>query len=89
MALQFTGLGSLMNLHATDAPIRRGADAAQADQRVRDLFFFHMLEHGVYVARRGFIVLSLPLDDSHISRFVAAFESFVRDHAPLLGVRAR
>jgi len=88
VALQFTGLGSLMNLHATDAPIRRGADAAQADQRVRDLFFFHMLEHGFYVARRGFIVLSLPLEDSQLSGFVAAFEGFVRSYGPLLGTRA-
>lgn len=87
VALQFTGLGSLMNLHATDAPIHSMADLRQSDQRIKDLFFFFMLEQGFYVARRGFIVLSLPIEDVHVERFINSFDAFVDAHARLLTTR--
>jgi len=83
-ALQFSGLGSLMNLHPTRSTIRSVADVESADQRLRDLFFFHMAERGFYVARRGFIVLSLPITDEHVDRFVGAVEAFVEGHRSLL-----
>lgn len=84
LALQFTGLGSLMNLHATNSPIRGTADLRQSDQRIKDLFFFFMLEQGFYVARRGFIVLSLPIEDVHVDRFINSFDAFVDAHSRLL-----
>jgi glutamate-1-semialdehyde 2,1-aminomutase len=87
LALQFTGLGSLMNLHATDAPIHRTADLRQSDQRIKDLFFFFMLEQGFYLARRGFIVLSLPIEDVDVERFINSFDAFVDAHARLLTTR--
>lgn len=76
LALQFTGIGSLMNLHGTRAEITCIDDLPASERLVKDLFFFHMLEHGFYVARRGFIVLSLPLTLSDHDRFVAAFDAF-------------
>lgn len=84
LALQFTGLGSMMNLHAVPHPVRRVSDLAGADPRIRDLFFFWMAERGYYVARRGFVVLSLPLAEAHLDGFVEAFESFVDAYRPLL-----
>lgn len=84
LPLQFTGLGSLMNFQPTATPIRSVADLAGTDGRLRDLFFFAMLERGLYVARRGFIVLSLPLADEHVERFVAAFGDFAALCRPLL-----
>lgn len=82
--LQFTGLGSLMNLHATRREILCSDDSPADGQAVRDLFFFHMLEQGFYLARRGFIVLSLPLTGEDLDRFAAAFDGFVQRFAPLL-----
>lgn len=76
-AIQFTGLGSLMNLHGTDKAINHVDDVPASERIVKDLFFFHMLEHGFYLARRGFIVLSLPLSDSDLERFHTAFEAFL------------
>ncbi len=84
VALQFTGLGSLMNLQPTARPIAHIGDTTDGDPRIRDLFFFHMLEAGIYVARRGFTVLSLPITASHIDRYVDAFEAFVQRHRALL-----
>jgi len=74
---QFTGLGSLMSAHATDRPIRTPADAAGADAAVAGLFFFDLLERGVYVARKGFIALSLPIGDAEIDHFVDAVGDFL------------
>ena len=59
--MQFTGCGSIMSVHFTSAPIRDPADAAAADMRLRDLFFFDMAAAGIYLARRGFMALMLPV----------------------------
>ncbi|MEP7099541.1 MAG: aminotransferase class III-fold pyridoxal phosphate-dependent enzyme [Burkholderiales bacterium] len=84
VGLQFSGLGSLMNFQATAAPIRSVADLQATDPRIKDLLFFFMAERGIYLARRGFVVLSLPITDAHIDRFVAAFAEFVDTHRGLL-----
>lgn len=81
LALQFTGLGSLMNLQATAAEVRCVDDVPEADRVVKDLFFFHMIERGFYVARRGFVVLSLPLADDDLARFGDAFDDFLATYA--------
>jgi len=84
LALQFTGLGSLMNLHGTGAAIRCVDDVPAGERFVKDLFFFHMLEQGFYLARRGFTVLSLPLTDADLERFHAAVEAFLQRYGPVL-----
>jgi glutamate-1-semialdehyde 2,1-aminomutase len=75
--LQFTGIGSLLSTHATDRPIRTPADAAQGDAGLKGLFFFDMLRRGVYMARRGFLALSLPVGSAEIDRLVHAVEEFL------------
>ncbi|HLJ60692.1 MAG TPA: aspartate aminotransferase family protein [bacterium] len=77
--LQFTGIGSLMSAHATARAIRTPSDAAAGDARLRDLFFFDMLERGVYLARRGFMALSLPIGDAETDHLVAAVQGFLED----------
>ncbi len=79
----FTGVGSMLCAHATDAPIRGPADVP-ADTRRRDLFFFDMLERGIYLARRGFIALALPVGDAEIEQFVAAVGAFLDTHRAAL-----
>jgi glutamate-1-semialdehyde 2,1-aminomutase len=81
--MQCTGLGSLLNLHPGRTPLRHSGDLQQADPRVRDLLFFHLIEHGWYIARRGFIALSLPLSDAQIDGFVDAFAGFADTHRAL------
>ena len=64
LALQASGLGSLMTLHPTRRPLRNAADLAGCDGRVRDLLYFALLERGVFMARRGMTALSLPFGDA-------------------------
>jgi glutamate-1-semialdehyde 2,1-aminomutase len=75
--LQFTGLGSLMSAHTADRPIRTPVDAAHGNAHLKGLFFFDMLRRGVYMARRGFMALSLPIGDAEIDHLVEAVVGFL------------
>jgi len=70
--LQFTGIGSLMCAHPVNDVIQTPADAAAVDPLLRDLLYFDMLKRGFYLARRGFIALSLEIGDDEIRRFEEA-----------------
>jgi glutamate-1-semialdehyde 2,1-aminomutase len=48
------------------------------------LFFFDMLEAGIYLARRGMVALTLPTTEPDIDRFVNAVRDFLNDRAALL-----
>ncbi|AKA06631.1 aspartate aminotransferase family protein [Streptomyces noursei] len=73
----FTGLGSLMTVHFTERTVRCGADVAAGDQELKELFFFDMLSAGIYLARRGMIVLSLPIGCSECRELIEAVASFI------------
>ncbi|MGI4802265.1 MAG: aspartate aminotransferase family protein [Janthinobacterium lividum] len=77
VAMQVTGVGSVMNVHFVAGPIRTAADAARSDSRLRDLFFFDMAEAGIYLARRGLIALMLPIGEAEIDQVVDAVGRFV------------
>ena len=74
--LRVSGLGSLLNLHAGAVPSSDAAGNA--------LLFFDLLERGFYCAPRGFIALSLAIDDSHIRDFLAAMRGILTIRAGLL-----
>ena len=76
--MQFTGRGSMLAVHFTLDPIRDEADADRGNQDLKELFFFDLLDRGVYMARRGMIVLSLVQDDAAFARLEGAVEDFVR-----------
>ncbi|MPZ72245.1 MAG: aminotransferase class III-fold pyridoxal phosphate-dependent enzyme [Nitriliruptorales bacterium] len=87
VAMQFTGIGSLLSVHFTDRPIRCAADVATGDDAARELFFFDMLERGIHLASRGFIALSLPVGDAETHAFVAAVQDFVAQRGAFLRQR--
>lgn len=89
VALQFTGLGSLLNAHFVGGDIRRPEDSAGADPRLRELLFLHLLDAGFYTSPRGFIVVSLPITDNDVDGFVDAMAGFVSTYAPLLAKSGR
>jgi glutamate-1-semialdehyde 2,1-aminomutase len=82
--LQATGLGSVIGLHGTDRPLRNPDDGAGADPAIKDLLFFDLVARGFYIARRGFIALSLPLTDADIASFLAGMDDIVASRAALL-----
>jgi glutamate-1-semialdehyde 2,1-aminomutase len=89
--MQVTGIGSLMNVHFAKHPIRRPADLHPADkaldktmQKLMNLFHLDMLDAGIYLARRGFVALSLPMREPDIERFEAAVEEFMATRGRVL-----
>lgn len=75
--LQFLGMGSMMAAHFTRQPIHTSADLDHGDPQLKELLFFDLLSAGIYMARRGMIILSLPIEDTDCSRLVEAVERFL------------
>ena len=85
VALQFTGIGSMMAPHAMRGEIRSPQDAARGSAKVRELFFFDMLAQGIFIMpKRDLIALCLPLTDRDFDTLVAAVEEFVSARKSLL-----
>jgi glutamate-1-semialdehyde 2,1-aminomutase len=82
--LQMTGQGSLMSLHATTHPLRRPDDTQHSDDRVKELIFLDLLEREIYMARRGFIALSLVVTSAHLETFANALEDILRHRRAVL-----
>jgi glutamate-1-semialdehyde 2,1-aminomutase len=75
-----TGTASLMNVHGTAGPVHSAADLKDADDRRKELLFFHLLDAGIYIARRGFIALSIEVTDDDVDTMVASVDSFCAHH---------
>jgi glutamate-1-semialdehyde 2,1-aminomutase len=75
--MQFTGIGSMMNVHMCAGAVRSIRDLDGSSTALLQLFYFHMLEQGIWLARRGMINLSLPMGDTECDRLVQAVEAFV------------
>ena len=84
LPMTFTGLGSLMTVHFTGQPVRNAADVAAADQGLQELFYFDLLNAGIYLARRGMSALSLPLGDAECDAMVSAVAEFINSRQALL-----
>jgi glutamate-1-semialdehyde 2,1-aminomutase len=84
LPVQVTGAGSILTMHFQTKPIRRPADTKETPAEVRGLFHLEMLRSGYYLARRGFISLSLPLVATDYDGFAAAFDGFLDEHRTLL-----
>ncbi|QCI66286.1 aspartate aminotransferase family protein [Phreatobacter stygius] len=86
-ALEFTGIGSLITAHFSAVPVLTPADAAAGDPRLKELFFFDMLDRGIYLARRAMMALSLEIGDAECTGLTEAVEDFLLSRRPLLASR--
>ena len=80
-SLQITGIGSLMTVHATTEPITRPFPLDERQRALKSLLFFELLQRGFYIARRGFIALSLAVGDAELDRFCGAIDGFLQRDA--------
>jgi len=83
--VQFTGIGSMLAVHTMRGPVTCPEDAAKADPKLKELFFFDMLAHGIWMARRGMMTVSLPIGDAECDALAAAVEEFLSVRRSLLG----
>ena len=85
LAMQFTGLGSMMSVHMTDRPIRSEEDAAAGNDALRDLFWFDLVASGIWFAKRGMFALSIAIEDGDADKLADAVEDFAQTRASLFG----
>jgi len=71
-----TGTQSLMTVHGTPGPVHSATDLVDADDRWKELLFFHLLASGVYIARRGFVALSIEVTDADIAHVLSTVDDF-------------
>jgi glutamate-1-semialdehyde 2,1-aminomutase len=71
-----TGIGSLVGMHFARGPIRSVADLPP-EPDLRALLHLEMLEAGYSYVRRGYVVLSIPLEERDVDGFAAAVELFL------------
>jgi len=83
VAMQFTGIGSMIGVHMRGGKLRNAADAAKGHQGLLDLLYFDLLARGLWFAKRGMMALSVALDEADADKFVAAVDEFAETRKPL------
>jgi glutamate-1-semialdehyde 2,1-aminomutase len=68
-----TGYGSLVGMHFTRDAVHRKSDSPKRPAE-QALLHLHMLERGYTYARRGFVALSLPIEEHDVDGFADAVE---------------
>ncbi len=84
VTLSATGAGSLMTIHGTADQVTQVDDLAHSNDTVKELLFLDLLERGYYIARRGFIALSMVITDDELDGFVAAIDDIVKSRSTVL-----
>jgi glutamate-1-semialdehyde 2,1-aminomutase len=85
---QCTGCGTILGLHCQAGPLRSARDLAAQDPLRREalqrLLHYDLLERGHYLARRGYLTLSLPLTEADERSFLSAIDEFLSVRRNLL-----
>lgn len=83
-AIRFTGIGSVMNIHFTRAPVTAPQDLSHEPAVLKRLFHHDMLAEGLFIAPRGQINLSLPMNATHLDAIAAAVETVLTRRARII-----
>ncbi len=78
------GIGSMIALHFSRQPTKRPSDITAGCQSLRPLLHMELLLDGMLVCGRGDLFLSLPMDESHLSKARASLEKFADRYKPLI-----
>jgi glutamate-1-semialdehyde 2,1-aminomutase len=84
VAFQATGIGGVLATHWHDTPITDPAQVEAATSPRRRLFHLELMERGYYIAQRGMINLSLPMQESDLAGFLQATRDHLIRHADVL-----
>jgi glutamate-1-semialdehyde 2,1-aminomutase len=74
----------MMTIHPLAGQVSRPEDLEQADKRLRRLLYLDLLDAGIYIAERGFIALSLVIDDQDSAKLLKGLKQFVERRKALL-----
>jgi glutamate-1-semialdehyde 2,1-aminomutase len=74
----------MITLHPVAGAIVGPDDVAKADIRLKRLLYLYLLDHGVYIAERGFMALSLVVQHPDMQRLLETLENFIKRYRHLL-----
>ena len=83
LPMSVTGTGSMMHVHMRRGPITDYRNASVADAKLRTLFYYDLLESGIWSARRRMFCLSLPMGDNERHQLVRALDDFIIERCEL------
>ncbi len=86
--MQVTGLGPALGFHFHSQPIKSPAQAALSDPNAVALFHMAMLERGIYLARRGGVLLSIVQTDEDLDYFKSEFGNVLKQYGELFSEAA-
>jgi glutamate-1-semialdehyde 2,1-aminomutase len=78
------GQGSMLTIHPVSSEVTSTEELDGADKRLRHLLFLDLLDEGIYIAERGFMALSLMVEDEDCERVRKAVESHISKRRELL-----
>ena len=79
-----SGIGSLMCIHFQCEAPRCTNESVKVDPRLSTLFHLEMLLAGLYIADRGYMSLSLALENEDYETFVSGFDHLLSRHGGLV-----
>ena len=78
------GLGSMIAMHFSREVTKTPSDITAGCRALRPLLHMELLLDGVSICSRGDLFLSLPMNDSHLSKARDAFEKFIDRYKALI-----
>jgi glutamate-1-semialdehyde 2,1-aminomutase len=78
LPFRISGVASFFGVQCTDRPVTDYRSAQGQDPVLRQKLFLHLLNHGIYVGHKVVGNLSVPMGRAEMDRFVAAWETFLR-----------
>ena len=78
------GMGSMIAIHFSSEPTKRPSDITTGCRSLRPLLHMELLLDGVLICSRGDLFLSLPMNDSQLSKVRLALENFADRYKPLI-----
>jgi len=78
------GLGSIIAIHFSREVTKTPSDITTGCRALRPLLHMEMLFEGISICARGDMFLSLPMNETHLSKARDALERFVDRHKPLI-----
>ena len=78
VAMHASGMGSLMTIHGVAGPVTHMTDIDGSNDAAKELLFLDLLARGYYIARRGFLALSIALEHTHLNGFAETIEEIVQ-----------
>ena len=78
------GMGSIIAIHFSKVPTKTPSHITAGCQALRPLLHMELLLEGVLICKRGDFFLSLPMDESHLTKARDALGTFIDRHKQLI-----